>query len=435
MKKNLFTILGIILLGIQPSFAQKTWTLEECMAYAQAHNTEIAQRMNELNMRDTGLQLSKDSRLPLINAELGQTVNSGTNTSLGTPMKADMALTSLGASFSMPLFTGGRISSQINSDVFSVHAATADLKSAEKNLRINIACYYLQVLYAKAQRKIAERKLEVSQSTKQRALSLFNHGKCPESEVAEAEALLSRDEADLVTADGDLVIARLNLAHLMNIPEVESFDVTELDEQKYQDSDLVSPAVLYGQIESNYPTIQSAYYGIKKAEQDVKIAKSALLPTISLVGSFQDMFYGMFKGDTPGFWNQAKNNYQTAVGLKLTYKLFDANDAKHRVKMAKIAVNNAEVYAQETKLQLRKDIQQAYYNATIAQKKYIAEQKTEASNNISYTYMVKSYDAGRSTIFELNQSKQQMFASSQNALRAKYEYMIRKIILDIYSEN
>ena len=37
------------------------------------------------------------------------------------------------------------------------------------------------------------------------------------------------------------------------------------------------------------------------------------------------------------------------------------------------------------------------------------------------------------TIFDLSQIRQQWFTASENALRMKYEYLIRKRILDIHT--
>lgn len=46
----------------------------------------------------------------------------------------------------------------------------------------------------------------------------------------------------------------------------------------------------------------------------------------------------------------------------------------------------------------------------------------------------KRYDAGMATLFDLSQSRQQWFTASENALRMKFEYLIRKKILDIETQ-
>jgi outer membrane protein len=122
------------------------------------------------------------------------------------------------------------------------------------------------------------------------------------------------------------------------------------------------------------------------------------------------------------------------VGLKLSIPVFNAFDTRNKIRRAKASLMDTRLVMDDRKLQLRKNIEQAYYNALTAQKKYAAETKSETANSISYKYAEKKYESGRSTIFDLNQSRQMWFTASENALRAKYEFLIRKKILDIYAE-
>ena len=61
----------------------------------------------------------------------------------------------------------------------------------------------------------------------------------------------------------------------------------------------------------------------------------------------------------------------------------------------------------------------------------LAEAKAEKSSALAYRYALKRYDAGMATLYDLSQVRQQWFTASENALRMKYEYLIRKRILEI----
>ena len=43
------------------------------------------------------------------------------------------------------------------------------------------------------------------------------------------------------------------------------------------------------------------------------------------------------------------------------------------------------------------------------------------------------YDVGRSTTYDLDQSRLQWFAASEEAIRSKYEYLLRNKILEFYT--
>ena len=83
---------------------------------------------------------------------------------------------------------------------------------------------------------------------------------------------------------------------------------------------------------------------------------------------------------------------------------------------------------------IQKDISQAWQGTVTAHKRYEAEIKAEESSALAYRYVLKRYDAGMATLFDLNQSRQQWFTASENALRMKFEFLIRKKILDIIGQ-
>ena len=70
-----------------------------------------------------------------------------------------------------------------------------------------------------------------------------------------------------------------------------------------------------------------------------------------------------------------------------------------------------------------------------AHKRYEAEVKAEESSALAYRYALKRYNAGMATLFDLSQIHQQWFTASENALRTKYEYLIKMKILEILSTN
>ena len=432
---RILSIIVAVALGsaLPKSLQAQTWTLNDCLAYALEHNTDIAKRINECQRREVQWQSSKDARLPVVSSNIEEDINTGTFTGTGIPMKANLAFTLFEMSASMPLYTGSRLTSQIRSDKFSLLAAKEDLQDAMKNLKVNVASYYLQVLYNKGEIDIARKRLEVSYKMLNRAKSLYDKGKCPESDVAEAEATATRDESLLTTAEADYTMALLTLTQLLNLPATEAFEVCEPDGE-YLSQQLPSFNEVYSKVENTYPSVKSADYTIHKAQQDVKVARSGYYPTLSLGASFRDYYYGLFDGGNPGLGTQLKDSYQAMVGLKLSIPIFNAFDTRNKIRRAKIGLMNAKVVLDDKKLQLRKNIEQAYFNALTAQKKYAAEVKAESANSLSYKYVEKRYDSGRSTIFDLNQSRQMWFSASENALRAKYEFLIRKKILDIYVE-
>ena len=88
---------------------------------------------------------------------------------------------------------------------------------------------------------------------------------------------------------------------------------------------------------------------------------------------------------------------------------------------------------ENTKKALYKEIQQAYYNATAAQSKYLASDKSVEANKEAFSYAEERYVAGKSTVFEFNEAKTKYAQSLSEQAQAKYNFIFRAKILDFYN--
>lgn len=448
-----------------PVYAQHLWTLDECMDYAIEHNMEMKQLQNEQKRREINVQASKDARLPRINGDIGGYVGTLHHKGDGTPImgrydtsttrfNANGSLINMGLTGMLPLYTGNRISSQIKADQYSLMAAKEDVYSAEKDLRIQVAAAYLQVLYNKGEEKIAQERLQVSQQLLTQARSLFNKGSRPESDVAEASAMVSLDEALLAAAEGDFTLSKLELKQLLNLPDSLDFDVCEPEDSA--NDILILSDDYYTLTSSSHPAVQSAHYSILQAEQGVNVARSGYRPKLSLFGELGTNWLnfdadGSRRGRIPLQipwgkpttinyhysgeidWNW-RNTLIGIVGLRLFIPIFNGFETKARIRTAKVNLEDAKLAYNNAQQRIQKIIIQARQEAVTAHKRYEAEVKAEESSALAYHYVLKRYDAGMATLFDLNQSRQQWFTASENALRMKYEYLIRKRILDIQTQ-
>ena len=242
---------------------QRRWSLDECMDYAIAHNNEMAHRLNEQKRREVNAQALKDARLPRFSGDIGGYAGTLHHSDSRNKFDATESLLSMGLTGAVPLYTGGRLSSQIKAGRYSLLAAAEDVRTAEKNVRAQVAAAYLQALYDKGEAVIAQKRLEVSQLLLERARSLYGRGKRPESDTVEAAAIVSRDEALLTAAEGDIELAMLDLRLMLNLPDSVHFDIGEPTDSTFH----LSPLPSYLSLLPSHSAVQSAGYSILQAEQ------------------------------------------------------------------------------------------------------------------------------------------------------------------------
>ncbi len=431
MKYSILYIVAVLAVLPCNMDAQKKWTLDECVGYAISHNNDIRHRAVEQKVRENTLDNSNNARLPQVDATIDQKFSFGTNISTGVRVSADLSYSAVALNASMPLFTGFRIPNQIKADKFSLMSAVENLNAAKQDIRLQIAASYLQALYYKGQVRIAERKVDVSKQFVDKATDLFSSGKRPKSELAEAEATLSSDQYALTDARSNAKLACITLAQMLNLTDVESFEIEDPDTTSAF-APLAEPQVLFNDIVENYPTILSSKYNIESARYGIEVARSAYWPELSLVGNISDYYYNTFHQTVPSFGSQLKDNDNYVIGLSLRVPIFNGFKTRNSIRKAKLAYEDAQVTLDDARLKLQKEIQQAYYNAITARDKFEAANKAETSNSLSYSYENEKYDSGRSTVYDLNQSRQKWFTAQEDALRSRYEYLIRMKILDFY---
>ena len=440
MKYKMITSVAIFLAALSAARAQQhAYTLDECIDYAISHNINVQERALAISQQEIALNTSKNAWLPDLNLDMSQMFgfnNPGAASGNGSVSLAeDGSATTGSVRASMPLFDGFKTKNQIQADRFSLMSATANLEAAKKDISIQVAAYYLQCLYYKGMADVSRKQVETSREMVRRAAILVEEGKRPRSEQADAEAQLALDEHTLTNDEGQYTLSLLTLAHALNMPDIEGFRIVE-DEQALglsSDATLQMPQTIYESTVDSWPTIMSAQAGIRQSESLLKVRKADYYPQLNLTGSIGTAYYNLFhQGGLGSFGHQLHSNLGEVIGLSLSYPIFNRFQTRNSVKHASNEILHQRLALEDAKLKLREDIQNAYYNATVAQKKRQSSVKACEASRISVEYEEIRYEEGRASIFDLLQARQKFHKAQQDAVQAKYESLIRQKILEFY---
>lgn len=431
-------------LGIQ---AQKVMSLDECINYAFENNVELKQKAIVIDLRKQDVFESKNRFLPDVKAEIAEQVGHGNLATAsgminsGTSGKNSLSYTSAAVTSTMPLYTGGYMTNKKKADQFSLESALHNLEAARKDLSIQISIKFLQALYYKNMAEVTRQQCLLSKELLEKAKAKVDEGKSPLSEQANAEAKLAADELLLAKDEGNAILALVDLAQLLTYPDPDAFDISDegLVMPSHSKEDLTLPSALsvYEGCVENYPTIASAKAGIKEAESLVLVEESKRRPTVHLRASLSSNYYYIFdKGyHSPTFSSQFfDKNPAEIIGVHVSVPIFNRWSTRSAINRAKLMVQNKQHELEQRRLDLRNDIQQAYYNARVSIENYHAACLAKKAGEMSFQFEKDKYEAGRSTMFDLNEANQKWLQAQQDELQAKYEYFIRKRILDFYSK-
>ncbi|MDR2065835.1 MAG: TolC family protein [Prevotellaceae bacterium] len=414
--------------------AQKQWTLQECIRYAKEHSITVKMQQVSQQNQEIKLNTAKNQRLPNLSANMDQRFSFGRGPSLvdNSYQSSNSSSTSLSVSTTVPLFTGFQIPNSIAAARFDLQAATADLEKAKEDIELSVISAYLQILYNKELLEIAKNQQTLSAQQVERIEELYKLGKASEAQAYEVKSQMANDEFAVVQAKNDLQLSVLNLSQLLELPSPEGFDV----ETPNIDADFLlpsNPEQTYANALTTRASIRAEEYRLASSEKTVKTAKSAYYPQLSFGAGYSNNYYKINGFVNSSLAQQLKNNESKYLGFSLNIPVFNRFETRNNIRAAKLSVKNQELQLENTKKNLYKEIQQAYYNATGAKEKYKAAEIALESAKKACEFAKEKFENGRSTTYEFNEASNNLMKASANMAQAKYDYVFRKKILDFYN--
>lgn len=446
-------------IGGSSSAQAQTLSLQDCINYALEHNNSIRQQELQRQSQEVTLQSTKYNRLPSVDASVGQGWSFGRSTSDNdnSYFSGNSTSTNFGINASVELFSGFRVENQIKSDKYSLLAATSSLEKARKDVGIQVATYYLNALYYKGLANVQRKQVALDSVALENAHTLYNAGKKPESEVATAEAQLAVAQHNLTEAVGNEVMARLDLMQLLNLEgNVETFFIQDIDTTQLS-SDVAPADRIFEESVQKHPSIMTAKFNLEKSKYDLKVSRSGYLPTLSLSAGYNTGYQYMYNAYGPAigsdglpvldannkpvkqklsqasFGDQLSDHASKTISLNLRIPIFDRFSTRNNMRRARLNIESQNTALNEAQQSLRKEIQQAYWNAIKARDNYSSSQKANASTSLAYQYEAERYAAGRGTSYDLQQAAAKMQKAQQDEVQAKYEFLMRLKILEFYN--
>ena len=258
------------------SAGAKTWTLDECVTYAIDHNIDVQSRKVSALEGELAVTEAKDRFLPQVQAYGSQSFNFGRGlTADNTYANRNTSSFSVGANLSLPIFQGLRAVRQLSYSRTALKATLEQVEAAKDDVTLNVISQYLQALYASEMLQVARVNLGISQSELDRRQALLDAGRLPGLDIHEARAQVAQDELSVTNAVNDSIIARLDLAQLLNLPDAEGFDIAPLGDDERL---LPSPDDVFANALQYNHTMRAGRLQEEAAEKNVALARTAYIP-------------------------------------------------------------------------------------------------------------------------------------------------------------
>lgn len=440
MKTKIYLILGALLVTSLIS-AQKPWTLQQCVDTALANNRNVKQQTLAKKNKEIEYEQARNNQLPNLNAGLGQNFGFGrilgnNNTYLsGT---ASSQSTNFSLSAGMTLYNGFKLRNNIHAKKADMNASEADLLKTKSDITTSVAAGFLQILLNKELFQIATEQLELTKTKIEQRKGLVAAGKMAEGEMYDLYAQQSKEELSKLQAQNTLNLSLLDLAQFLELDHFENLDIIAPDNLSESDLKLLSAEEVYTSALTHRPEIVGAESRLKSSEYNVLITKADYYPQLSLSTSFGTGYYNdnsinpvtNQNYDYGSFGKQLSDKINAGINLNLSIPIFNKYAVRNNVRSAELGVKSSKISVDNAKLELKKAIQQAYYNALSAKSRWDAALKSEIASREAYRFTNQKFEAGRATLYELYQAKSNLTQVLSEQAQAKYEYFFRIKLLE-----
>jgi outer membrane protein len=433
MKTKVITIALTALLTAGTANAADGWTLQQCIDYAIDNNIQIRQSDIAAQSRDVDLNSARSNRLPGLSANASQSWSFGRSLTIdNTYANTNTASTSFSIGTDVTLFAGGRISGNIQMAELGLEAAKADLERIRDDVRVQVAQAFIQIVYNRSILDVARNQVSIDSMQVERLTALAAIGKASNAEVASQRATLAQSQLSVTQAQNNLSMSILTLTQLLDLPSPEGFDVIHPDADALEFRIPDSPEQIYAQALDIKPSIKSEELRLEQANKNIDVAKGGYMPTLSLSAGAGTGYYTSSNRTSDNFGSQMKNNFGPHVGLNLSIPIFSRNSNRNSVRSAQLSMMNQEMQLDNTKKQLYKEIQQAYYNAVASKSRYESSLEVETSAQESFELVQAKYEGGKAGITEFNESKNRLVTAQADVLKYRYEYLFNTALLEFY---
>jgi outer membrane protein len=401
-----------------------------------AKNIAVKQNGLLTEAAEVSWKQAKANVLPDLNANLNHGINQGRSIDPFTNTYVDQSINyaGYGLSSEVVLFRGLNLQNNIKQNAYAYDASRMELQQAKDNLVLGVILAYLQVLSNEDLVASAIKQKELSAKQLERLEIMDRQGAVSPAQVSDLKGQLMNDELAILNLRNQTESSKLTLAQLMNVPYSSKMTLERVNTEDFLTSYGRSSSDVYQTALQQFSLVKSVELRKKSAEYALKAARGLLFPSLVLSGNTQTNYSSLAQNATGkiSYREQIQNNIFYSINLGLRIPIFNSFRTKNAIKLADITVRNSELVEEGTKVQLRQQIEQAHLNMTNAYERYktLLEQVTAYAT--SFKAAEARFTAGVGTSVDYLIAKNNLDRANINLISAKYDFVLRKKVLDFY---
>ena len=436
-----------MVLGFSSNAQVKNWTLQECVDYALKNNISIKQSELDIKLANIDKSSAIGNFLPNLNSSISHSWSIGANTNPVTNVRENQTTqyTQVGLSSSVTIYNGLQNVNRLRRAKLGQLAAQYQLTKMQDDISLFVANAYLDILFNKENLKVQQGQSAYDEKQLKRTEELVNSGSLPRGDLLDMKATNAADNQKIVAAENSLLISRLSLAQLLQLEDFQNFDIADVDIEAKQSPVMAETSeAIVEKAKQIRVEIKIAQANLDLAQRDIKIARGAYQPNLSFGynfgtnASYSDRIVGVDGSGTPiiasalPVFEQFSNNKGHNFGLQLNVPIFNGFSVKNNVERSKVNFERTKNAFNQANLDLETNVYKAITDAKGALKTYEAAVSTLEARQEAFNYAKEKYAVGLMNAFDFNQSQTIFVAAQSDVIRAKYDYIFKTKVVELY---
>ncbi len=379
-------------------------TLQEALETTYETNPTLLAARAELRATDEGVQQAKAGWRPTVTlrATVGRTETDEPITTISEPWQTTF-------SASQPIFSGGRTLASFSRAKALVRAGRASLLATEQQVLLSAVTAYVDVLRDTAVVELSRNQVSVLEHQRQASQDRFDVGEITRTDVAQAEARLSRSRTSLIAAEAQLAASRASYERVIGrAPE-------GLEEAAALPALPDSLEAAVAEARDRNPQVVAAREIERASSYGINLAIGALLPTVSL-----DAIWTRGEDEATG----GSRNESTTVQGVLTMPIYQGGDEYSAIRQARETNSKNMLEIAEAERSVIEQATNAWENLRAARSSIESNRKQVEASVIAYEGVVQEAEVGARTTLDMLDAEQELLDARVSLVRAERDQLV-----------
>lgn len=359
MKNRVFLLFCLMaisgsLLAQENAGKQKIISLQQCIERALDENYSIKIIRSEEQIADNNANLAPFLPTIGVDVQQSQKINDVKTTTAGVDNKVDDAKTnalSAGLGVKWRLFDGLAMFTNYDKSKELLAVGELNTKLAIEELIVNVSTAYYSVIVQHSKLDAARHSLSLSQERFNEAKDKYLLGVVSGLDMQQSKIDLNADSSRYMKQKELLKSAYITLNMMMN---------NDLQEAMYVDDSIFLREPMFLSVLKDYTVANNTILQIARKKQrisalDVRLARSAYLPTLDFNGG-----YNLSRTKTPESMTTYNRSNGPYWGFTLSMNIFDRLENTRKIRNAKLQREQSEWSYMDIELQTMSDLSQLF---------------------------------------------------------------------------